>query len=89
MSASRTRKDHDVSEGAAEPGPVVSGEAVVNVPVPAEPVLVTEMPDLSEVKIRDLLRLDAAWLAPTVSALLRVADQPTPSISGYNPRNLD
>lgn len=89
MSASWTRKDHDVAVGSAEPDPVVSGDAVGNFPVPAEPVLVTGMPDLSEVKIRDLLQLDAARLAPVVSALLRVVDQPTPSISGYNPRNPD
>jgi hypothetical protein len=49
----------------------------------------TEVEDLSRVKLSELLSQDSARFADTLRLLLSRIDQPSRSISGYNPQRLD
>ncbi|BCJ40511.1 hypothetical protein GCM10010168_81550 [Actinoplanes ianthinogenes] len=48
----------------------------------------TEVPDLSRHTLAEVGELDSAALGKTPEALLRRVDQPSQSISGYNPQRL-
>jgi hypothetical protein len=50
--------------------------------------VVTEVPDLSQVELSQLLQQDSARFAGTVRALMSRVEQPGRSISGYNPQRL-
>lgn len=49
----------------------------------------TNVIDLGEFSLADLLGLDPAALAPTTAHLVARLDEPGRSISGYNPQRLD
>lgn len=49
----------------------------------------TEVVDLRDVKLSDLLRQDDSKFLGTLHSFLRRIDQPNRSISGYNPQRLD
>jgi hypothetical protein len=87
MSTSRMR------EGRVGPGtsgePVPSGDVEECAGEHREGVVVTGLPDLSDTTFRELLESDRSLIAPAVEALLHVVDQPSPSISGYNPGYTD
>jgi hypothetical protein len=49
----------------------------------------TGIEDASQVKLAELLQQDSGRFADTLRLLLARADQPSRSISGYNPQRLD
>jgi hypothetical protein len=49
----------------------------------------TGVPDLSGVRLSELLRQDGSRFTDTRRALISRIDQPSRSISGYNPQRLD
>ena len=48
----------------------------------------TEVPDLSRHTLAEVDKLDSAALGKTPETLLRRVDEPSKSISGYNPQRL-
>jgi hypothetical protein len=49
----------------------------------------TGVQDLSKTKLSDLLQQDGSRFADTLRTLISRIDQPSRSISGYNPQRLD
>lgn len=56
-------------------------------PQPAD--VKTQVKDLTGMRLSDLMRQDDAQFADTLQVLIGRIDQPSRSISGYNPQRLD
>lgn len=57
--------------------------------MPQEPAIETAVRDLSELPLDQLTAQDGDRFADTFEAFLRRIDEPSQSISGYNPQRLD
>jgi hypothetical protein len=57
--------------------------------MPQDAGVETEVPDLGGLTLAELIKQDDAAFAETLRSLMDRIDQPSQSISGYNPQRLD